>query len=161
MNGGFISNDSDSAIRGSRPRGAVLEKHVCNFSSNENQVNKHNEFKGTSSWGQLSCRKLIEPSAPECRVPAYVAKSTGRERREMIFCYLVVLNTLRRYLNFYAGIVLGVHSATSCGDGNREACSSLERGTPKSKSIFRTYPQDITSRRGNCPGVANHVNGGS
>ena len=76
VNDGFVRNDNNSAIRGSRLRGAELEQHVCNLSCNETQVKKSDAFKGPSSWGQLSGRKLIELLAPECRVPAYVAKST-------------------------------------------------------------------------------------
>ena len=76
VNDGFVSNGNNSAIQGSRPRGAGLEQHVCNLSFSETQVNKHGAFKGPSSWGQLSGRKLIELLAPECRVPAYVAKPT-------------------------------------------------------------------------------------
>ena len=47
-------------------------------------------------------------------------------------------------------------SITSCGDGNREACSSMGPGTPKSKSLLHTYPLDIASGEGNCSGVVDN-----
>ena len=54
----------------------VFQLGECNLSCNETQVKKSEAFKGPSSWGQLSGRKLIEPPAAECRVPTSVAKST-------------------------------------------------------------------------------------
>ena len=47
-------------------------------------------------------------------------------------------------------------SAISCGDGNREAFSSLGRGTPKSKSLLHTYLLDIALGEGKCPGVVDN-----
>ena len=148
-NDGFVSNDSDSEIRETSAHGAGLVSDVRNFSYREPRVVKRD-------YSQLSGRTLDDPSAPERRVPAYLANSTGRDWRNMIFCCLVEI--LKRYLNFYLGIVLGGPSATSCGDGNREACSSLARGTLKSKSLFHTYLLDAASGRGSCPGVADYGN---
>ena len=78
VNDGVVSSDRDSEIQGSRPQGAELEQHVCGtLSWSERHVIKRNK-------SQLSGRKLADSSAPERRVSAYLAISTGRERRKMI-----------------------------------------------------------------------------
>ena len=86
--GGLVSNPSDRETRGSRAHAAPL-----NLRAHAALLNLE---VGTSSWAerhiakrdimQLSNRKLIDPSAPECRISApecrisaYVGKITGRE----------------------------------------------------------------------------------
>ena len=71
-NGGLVSNPSARGTRGS----SALAAHAAPL----------NLEVGTPSWGephiakrdigQLSNRKLIDPSAPECRISAYVDKIT-------------------------------------------------------------------------------------
>ena len=71
--GGLVSNPSDREIQGSSAlaaHAAPLDLHVGNFSWDEPHVAKRD-------IGQLSNRKLIDPSAPECRISAYVGKITA------------------------------------------------------------------------------------
>ena len=75
VNDGLVSNDSDSEIRESSAQGAELDLHVWTCSWSERQVRKRDLFKGPLSRGQLSSRKLTDPSTSECRIPAYVAKN--------------------------------------------------------------------------------------
>ena len=145
--GGLVSNPSDRETRGSRAHAAPLNLEV-----------------GTSSWaephvakrdiGQLSNRKLIDPSAPECRISAYVGKITGRDW-DGDSCWTDV-GTLKRCMNFYVGIVLGVPlqiGFASCRDGNKGICSSLGHGNLKSNSLFHTNPLHIVSWVDDCSGV--------
>ena len=74
-NGGLVSNPSDREIQGSSAlaaHAAPLDLDVGNFSWDEPHVAKRD-------IGQLSNRKLIDPSVPECRISAYVGKITGRD----------------------------------------------------------------------------------
>ena len=73
--GGLVSNPSDRETRGSRAlaaRAAPLNLEVGTSSWAETHIAKRD-------IGQLSNRKLIDPSAPECRISAYVGKITGRD----------------------------------------------------------------------------------
>ena len=70
--GGLVSNPSDREIRGSSAlaaHAAPLDLEVGTSSWNEPHLAKRD-------IGQLSNRKLIDPSAPECRSSAYVGKIT-------------------------------------------------------------------------------------
>ena len=118
---GLVSNPSDREIQGSSAlaaHAAPLDLDVGTFSWDEPHVAKRD-------IGQLSNRKLIDPSGPECRISAYVGKVTGRRLVDGSSCFLVVQ---KRYMNFRVGIVLGgplqIGSA-SCRDGNKGTCSSL------------------------------------
>ena len=95
VNDGFVSNDSDSEIRETSAhaseQGAELVSHVRDFSYRKHQVVER-------EYSQLSGRTLDDPSAPEPRVPAYLANSTGRDWRNMIFCCLVDLKALLEFL---------------------------------------------------------------
>ena len=62
-NDGFVSNDSDSEIRGTSAQGAGLVSDVRNFSYREPRVVKR-------KYSQLSGRTLDDPSALET---AYLA----------------------------------------------------------------------------------------
>jgi len=73
--GGLVSNPSDRETRGSRARAAPLNLEVVTSSWAEPHIAKRD-------IGQLSNRKLIDPSAPECRISAYVGKIT--EAMELI-----------------------------------------------------------------------------
>ena len=70
--GGLVSNPSDRETRGSSAlaaHAAPLDLDVGTFSWDEPHVAKRD-------IGQLSNRKLIDPTAPECRISAYVGKIT-------------------------------------------------------------------------------------
>ena len=70
--GGLVSNPSDREIQGTSAlaaHAAALDLDVSNLSWVEPHVAKRD-------IGHLSNRKLIEPSAPERRIPAYLAKIT-------------------------------------------------------------------------------------
>ena len=67
--GGLVSNPSDRETRGSRAHAAPLNLEVVTSSWAEPHIAKRD-------IGQLSNRKLIDPSAPECRISAYVGKIT-------------------------------------------------------------------------------------
>ena len=72
--GGLVSNPSDREIRGSSAlaaHAAPLDLEVGTSSWNEPHVAKRD-------IGQLSNRKLIDPSVPECRISAYVGKITTK-----------------------------------------------------------------------------------
>ena len=73
--GGLVSNPSDRETRGSRAHAAPLNLEVGTSSWAERHIAKRD-------IGQLSNRKLIDPSAPECRISAYVGKIT--EAMELI-----------------------------------------------------------------------------
>ena len=94
--GGLVSNPSDRETRGSRAlaaHAAPLNLEVATPSWAEPHIAKRErplylEVATPSSAephiarrdkGQLTNRKLIDPSAPECRISAYVGKITGRD----------------------------------------------------------------------------------
>ena len=70
---GLVSNPSDREIQETSAlaahAGAARILNVSNLSWDEPHVAKRD-------IGHLSNRKLIEPSAPECRIPAYLEKIT-------------------------------------------------------------------------------------
>ena len=70
--GGLVSNPSDREIQGSSAHADARDLDVWKFSWDEPHAAKRD-------IGQLSNRKLIEPSASECRIPAYLDKTTGRD----------------------------------------------------------------------------------
>ena len=70
VSGGFASNHNNSPIRDSEPLGAELE-NVCTWHGDKSQVTERNMIRGPLGRGQLSGRKLKEPPAPECSVPAH------------------------------------------------------------------------------------------
>ncbi len=72
--GGLVSNPSDREIQGSSAHAAARDLDIWNFSCDEPHAAKRD-------IGQLSNRKLIEPSASECRIPAYLDKITDKEFR--------------------------------------------------------------------------------
>ena len=130
-NDGLVSNPSDREIQGSSAHAAAPNLHVGISSWDEPHIAKRD-------IGQRSNRKLNEPSAPECRISAYLDKLTGRALDGLISCFLVVL---KRRMNDCVGIVLGGPlqiGLASCRDGNTGACSSLGQGNPKSKSLFHS-----------------------
>ena len=67
--GGLVSNPSDREIQGSSAHAAARDLDVWKFSWDEPHAAKRD-------IGQLSNRKLIEPSASECRISAYLEKIT-------------------------------------------------------------------------------------
>ena len=72
--GGLVSNPSDREIQGTSalaPHAAALVSNVSTLSWNEPRIAKRD-------IGHLSNRKLIDPSASESRIPAYLGKTTGR-----------------------------------------------------------------------------------
>ena len=75
VNGGLVSNPSDremqGSMRGSSAHAAATDPNAWELSWVEPHAAKRD-------IGQLSNRKLIEPSASESRIPAYLAKTTGR-----------------------------------------------------------------------------------
>ena len=68
-NDGLVSNPSDREIQGSSAHAAATNLHVGISSWDEPHVAKRD-------IGQRSNMKLNEPSAPECRISAYLDKST-------------------------------------------------------------------------------------
>ena len=68
--GGLFSNPSDREMQGSSAHAAAPDLDAWNFSWIEPHAAK---------WdiGQLSNRKLIDPSASESRIPAYLGKITA------------------------------------------------------------------------------------
>ena len=61
--GVFVSNERDREMRGSSAQGAELDSSVRNSSFRENQVTQRRYLlKGPLSQGQVSSRKLIDPS---------------------------------------------------------------------------------------------------
>ena len=129
--GGLVSNPSERETRGSRGRTAKpLHLEVGTSSLGDRHIAKRDK-------GQLSNRKLMDPS---------IGKLTGRDC-DGYSCWTDV-GTLKRCMDFYVGIVLGVPlqiGSASCRDGNKGICSSLCHGNPKSKSLFHTDPLRIVS----------------
>ena len=70
--GGLVSNPSDREIQGTSALAAALDSNVSDLSWDEPHAAKRD-------IGHLSNRKLIEPSASEFRIPAYLDKTTGRD----------------------------------------------------------------------------------
>ena len=149
-NGGLVSNPSDREMQGSR-RGSSA--HAAATDPNAWELSWVEPHAAKRDIGQLSNRKLIEPSASECRIPAYVDKITGRDWMGWKFCFgLVVQN---RCMNRHVGIVPGAPlqiGFTSCRDGNR-ICSPLGHGHLKSESLFHTTLLLIVSGVDDCSGV--------
>ena len=73
VNGGLVSNPSDREMQGSR-RGSSA--HAATTDPNAWELSWVEPHADKRDVGQLSNRKLIEPSASECRIPAYVDKIT-------------------------------------------------------------------------------------
>ena len=74
--GGLVSNPSDREIQGTSAlaaHAAALVSNVSTLSWNEPRIAKRD-------IGHLSNRKLIEPSASESRIPAYLGKTTVTAR---------------------------------------------------------------------------------
>ena len=72
--GGLVSNPSDREIQGTSAlaaHAAAPDLDAWNFSWIEPHAAKRD-------IGQLSNRKLIDPSASESRISAYLGKTTGR-----------------------------------------------------------------------------------
>ena len=84
-NGGLVSNPSDREIQGTSAlaaHAAALVSNVSTLSWNEPRIAKRD-------IGHLSNRKLIDPSASESRIPAYLGKTTGRDWiLDFMFVYL-------------------------------------------------------------------------
>ena len=142
---GLVSNPSDREIQGSSAHAAASDLDAWNFSWIEPHAAKRD-------IGQLSNRKLIEPSASECRIPAYLAKTTGRVL-DGNFCSL---DGLKRCMNRRVGIILGGPlkiGPSSCRDGNTGICSSLGQGNLKSKSLSHAIPLHIVSGANDCSGM--------
>ena len=73
--GGLVSNPSDREIQGTSAlaaHAAALVSNVSTLSWNEPRIAKRD-------IGHLSNRKLIDPSASESRIPAYLGKTTRRD----------------------------------------------------------------------------------
>ena len=67
--GGLVSNPSDREMQGSSAHAAATDPNAWELSWVEPHAAKRD-------IGQLSNRKLIEPSASEYRIPAYLDKIT-------------------------------------------------------------------------------------
>ena len=74
--GGLVSNPSDREIQGTSAHAAAPDLDAWNFSWIEPHAAKRD-------IGQLSNRKLIEPWASECRIPAYLDKTTNYYVRKL------------------------------------------------------------------------------
>ena len=72
-NGGLVSNLSDREMQGSR-RGSSA--HAAATDPNAWELSWVEPHADKRDIGQLSNRKLIEPPASECRIPAHVDKFT-------------------------------------------------------------------------------------
>ena len=70
--GGLVSNPSDREIQGTSAHATALVSNVSTLSWNEPRIAKRD-------IGHLNNRKLIDPSASESRIPAYLGKTTGRD----------------------------------------------------------------------------------
>ena len=73
VNGGLVSNPSDREMQGSR-RGSSA--HAAATDPNAWELSWVEPHADKRDIGQLSNRKLIEPPASECRIPAHVDKFT-------------------------------------------------------------------------------------
>ena len=84
--GGLVSNPSDREIQGTSAlaaHAATLVSNVSTLSWNEPRIAKRD-------IGHLSNRKLIDPSASESRIPAYLGKTTqGTYPGVQLHTYLV------------------------------------------------------------------------
>ena len=115
--GGLVSNPSDREMQGSS---AGSSAHAAATDPNAWELSWVEPHAAKRDIGQLSNRKLIEPPASECRIPAYVDKFTGRDWWNGNSCFGVVVQNRR--MNGHVGIDLGGPleiGPTSCGDGNR------------------------------------------
>ena len=70
--GRLVSNPSDREMQRSSAHAAAPDLDAWDFSWVEPHAAKRD-------IGQLSNRKLIEPSASECRIPTYLDNITGRD----------------------------------------------------------------------------------
>ena len=150
VNGGLVSNPSDREMQGSR-RGSSA--HAAATDPNAWELSWVEPHADKRDIGQLSNRKLIEPSASGCLIPAYVDKITGRDWMGWKFCFGVVVQN--RWMNRHVGIVPGGPlqiGFTSCRDGNR-MCSPLGHRHLKSESLFHTTLLLIVSGVDDCSSV--------
>ena len=126
--GGFVSNPSDREIQGTSAL-APAAAPVSNVSASS-WCKRHVAKRDV---GNLNNRKLIDPSASESRISAFLGKTTGRDG-VLELGIPVCLCVQKRYMSLRVGIVLGGPlqiGLTSCRDGNR-ICSPLGQGYLKS-----------------------------
>jgi len=131
--------------------GHVAES-VCNSERGKSQVNKLNRSSGTSS-GQPNNRKLHEPShsALALRHTQVNWTQIGIDN----FCSSAELR-IQELSAWTTGIGFedrGKRGILNCGDGDIAACSSLDQGSPESKSLFCTNLRETITGRDVCPMV--------
>ena len=115
---GLVSSPSDREIQGTSAFG-IATAPVSNVSASS----WYKSHVAKRDVGQINNRTLIDPSASESRISAYLGKKTGRVLEWDPVCLCVQ----KRCMNLHVGIVLGEPlqiGLTSCRDGNR-ICSPL------------------------------------
>ena len=98
--GELVNNPSDREIQGT----SALTAHAAELVSNVSTLSWNEPRIAKRGIGHLSNRKLIDPSASESRIPAYLGKTTGRV---LDFGISVCLSVQKRYTNRRVGIVFG------------------------------------------------------
>ena len=76
--GGLVSNPSDREMQGSSAHAAAPDLDAWDLSWVERHVAKRDV-------GHINNRTLIDPSASESRISAYLGKTTGRDWNGILF----------------------------------------------------------------------------
>ena len=83
-NGGLVSNPSDREIQGT----SALAAHAAELVSNVSTLSWYEPRIAKRNIGHLNNRKLIDPSASESRIPAYLGKTTNPNKVDFGVYYL-------------------------------------------------------------------------
>ena len=131
MGGVFVSNERDREMRRSSAQGAELDSSVCNSSFRESRTN---------SPGHFNSSRLM-------KVPP---------SRDLIFFWTRLVDksseacwNVSQLFEFLVGTVLGSHGnygIPNCGGGGAAARSSLDQGSPESKSLSYAVLREIVLR---------------
>ena len=121
---------------------------ACNSSLGESQINKLNRASGPSS-GQPDNRMLNEPCARR-QIRFFW---TRLEKASVCSAEPQLYMELSAWLTGIGFEDRGKRDILNCGDGDIAACSSLDQGSPESKSLFCTNLRETITGRDVCPMV--------
>ena len=127
---------------------------ACNSSLGESQINKLNRTSGPSS-GQPNNSMLNEPCARR-----QIRFFWTRLWEKVSVCSAELeIQELSAWTTGIGFEDRGKRGILNCGDGDIAACSSLDQGSPESKSLFCTNLRENITGRDVCPSIEDNGNG--
>jgi len=127
---------------------------ACNSSLGESQISKLNRASGPSS-GQPDNRMLNEPCARR-QIRFFW---TRWEEKVSVYSAELQIQELSAWTTGIGFEDRGKRDILNCGDGDIAACSSLDQGSPESKSLFYTNLRETITGRDVCPSIGDNGNG--